>query len=366
MFAPQFLPKSLPSPSLKHYSSLFSKLVIALTSATLLSSFSASADTNTSSKPTLTVYSYDSFISEWGPGGDIKAGFESLCQCELVFKTPGSAANVVQAVKLEGHKSSADVLLGIDATLLNEALAAKVVIAHTVNWQDTPLDSPLDWQANDYQDSFVPFNYGYFNFIYRKDTGFIAPTSFEALLDSDAKIIIQDPRSSSPGMGLLLWIKALYGDNAQQAWQRIADNVLITTADWSQAYNMFLEGRGDMVLSYSTSPVYHQLVEQDETYQAAWFSEGHILQSEYAAIAASSKNKDLANAFLQYIVSPQGQFIIANKNWMLPIAKTDPVLDDAFSTAKNSDVPNIAIDSNAFSANRRAWINEYVFGMSGK
>ena len=36
------------------------------------------------------------------------------------------------------------------------------------------------------------------------------------LLDrNDIKIIVQDPRTSTPGLGLLLWIKSIYVENSQ-------------------------------------------------------------------------------------------------------------------------------------------------------
>ena len=33
----------------------------------------------------LTVYTYDSFASDWGPGPKIKKAFEEKCGCELEF-----------------------------------------------------------------------------------------------------------------------------------------------------------------------------------------------------------------------------------------------------------------------------------------
>ena len=36
----------------------------------------------------------------------------------------------------------------------------------------------------------------------------------ELLNITDARIVIQDPRTSTPGLGLLTWMKILYGENA--------------------------------------------------------------------------------------------------------------------------------------------------------
>ena len=34
-------------------------------------------------KPVLTVYTYDSFAADWGPGPVVKKAFEADCNCEL-------------------------------------------------------------------------------------------------------------------------------------------------------------------------------------------------------------------------------------------------------------------------------------------
>jgi thiamine transport system substrate-binding protein len=46
------------------------------------------------------------------------------------------------------------------------------------------------------------------------------PKSLKELVEgsADEKIVIQDPRTSTPGLGLLLWVKSVYGDKAPEAW----------------------------------------------------------------------------------------------------------------------------------------------------
>ena len=48
------------------------------------------------------------------------------------------------------------------------------------------------------------------------------PASFEELIASDASIVIHDPRSSTPGLGLLMWVKSAYGDRAPEIWEGLA------------------------------------------------------------------------------------------------------------------------------------------------
>ncbi|WP_235263824.1 thiamine ABC transporter substrate-binding protein [Nitrincola sp. A-D6] len=159
-----------------------------------------------------------------------------------------------------------------------------LVQAHDLTLADWPLRTSLDWQDS----HFIPFDFGYFAFIYDSRKVTKPATSLDALINSDASIIYQDPRTSTPGQGLMHWMQVVYGDEAEQAWQRLAANTVTVTKGWSEAYGMFLQGEADYVLSYSTSPAYHQLVEETHAYQATRFDEGHTAQVEVAAVSAYS------------------------------------------------------------------------------
>ena len=156
------------------------------------------------------------------------------------------------------------------------------------------------------------------------------PGSFTELAESDARIVIQDPRSSTPGLGLLMWVEAAYGADAGGIWEGLADNVVTVTPGWSEAYGLFLEGEADMVLSYTTSPAYHLIAEEDAGYASASFSEGHYMQVEVAGILAGSDAPDLAQDFLIFMLSSGFQGVIPTTNWMYPAASTD--LPNGFET----------------------------------
>ena len=110
-------------------------------------------------------------------------------------------------------------------------------------------------------------------------------------------MIYEDPRTSTPGLGLLLWMQKVYGDKAPEAWQKLAAKTVTVTKGWSEAYGLFLKGEGDLVLSYTTSPAYHIIEEKKDNYAAAAFTEGHYLQVEVAARTAASKQPELAEKF---------------------------------------------------------------------
>ncbi len=285
--------------------------------------------------PVLTVLTYDSFTSEWGPGPAIETAFEATCACDLQFVPGGDGAALLARIQLEGAASEADVVLGLDTSLTAAAAATGLFAPHGVSAATTlPVEfaDPL----------FLPFDWGWFAFVYDRTKLTEAPTSFEALAASDLKIVIQDPRSSTPGLGLLLWVKAAHGDRAGEVWEALADNVVTVTPGWSEAYGLFLEGEADMVLSYTTSPAYHLLAENDDTKAAALFDEGHYLQIEVAGKLAASDQPALADQFLAFMQTESFQSVIPQTNWMYPAVTPAAGLPqgfDAFRPAKSLLLP---------------------------
>ena len=187
--------------------------------------------------------------------------------------------------------------------------------------------------------------------------------SFPELAESDLKIVIQDPRSSTPGLGLLLWVEAAYRGQAPTIWQGLADNVLTVTKGWSEAYGMFLEGEADMVLSYTTSPAYHQIVEEETRYQAAAFAEGHGMQIEVAGMLKNAPNPDLARQFLAFMLTPDFQSLIPTGNWMYPVVFPEEGLPEAFGTLVQP-ARSLAIDAQGVTDNRLDWIDEFNQALS--
>ena len=273
--------------------------------------------------PELIVYTYDSFVSDWGPGPVVEKAFEEVCGCDLKLVGAGDGAALLARVRLEGARSDADVVLGLDTNLTAAALDTGLFAPHAVQ---ADYDLPVAWA----DETFVPYDWGYFAFVHNADM--LAPTNFQALADSDLKIIIQDPRASTPGLGLLMWVKAAYGDDAPAIWAGLADNIVTVTKGWSEAYGLFLKGEADMVLSYTTSPAYHLIAEDDASKTAAPFDEGHYLQIEVAGKLASSDQPDLADQFLAFMVSDAFQSIIPTTNWMYPAVTPAGGLPDGFET----------------------------------
>ncbi|MDM5137126.1 thiamine ABC transporter substrate binding subunit [Aeromonas salmonicida] len=316
-----------------------------LVATSLLSTQAFAADT-------LTVYTYSSFTAKWGPGPKIKQAFEKECGCNLNLVALEDGVAILNRLRLEGKHSKADLVLGLDDALLSEAKQSGLFAPHT-----TKLDGiqvPGGWQ----DDTFVPYDYGYFAFIYNKDKLKAPPKSLKELVErQDLKVIYQDPRTSTPGQGLMLWMKSVYGDQAPAAWTELAKKTVTVTKGWSEAYGMFLDGEADMVLSYTSSPAYHLIAENKPQYQAAAFEEGHYRQVEVAAKLKSAKQGKLADQFLQFMISPAFQQEIPAGNWMYPV--TDAPLPKGFEQMITVSKP-LSFTSDEVAANRKNWIREWL------
>ncbi|SLN34632.1 thiamine ABC transporter substrate-binding protein [Pseudooctadecabacter jejudonensis] len=289
-----------------------------LTVAGLFAATAAHADGHAN---TLTVYAPDYFGSEWGPGPSIEAAFEERCGCDLVYQT----GDLLPRLLLEGEATEADVAIGFNSDVSKRARESGLFSPHGLDL--SPLTLPLEWT----DDTFLPFNYGHTAFIYdnTKLDGF---DSFEALLDApdDVRIVIQDPRSSISGLALVLWVNAVYGDEAEAAWARMAPKIVTVTQGWSESYGLFTDGEADVVLSYTTSPAYHIIAEEDLTKSAAIFEEGHYFMVETAAKLAGTDNEDLADQFMAFILTEDFQTMIPTTNWSFPAALEEDKWPEGF------------------------------------
>jgi len=333
------------------------KLLPILTLSMAASSTWATTETNDSTTTdTLTVYTYSSFASDWGPGPAIEKAFEAQCNCNLEFVALDDGVSILNRLRLEGSNTQADVLLGLDNNLLSEAKKTGLLTTHKVDTSHVTL--PNGWS----DDTFVPYDYGYFAFVYDSEKLATPPKSLAELVErDDLSIIYQDPRTSTPGQGLMLWIKSVYGNKATDAWQQLAKKTVTVTKGWSEAYNMFLKGESDLVLSYTTSPAYHIIADSESKYKAANFSEGHYMQVEVAAKLKNSQNQKLADQFMSFILTPDFQSVIPTGNWMYPVTKQD--LPKGFEQL-TQPAKSLEFGAEEVAAKRRGWIREWQHALT--
>lgn len=305
--------------------------------------------------PTLTVYTYSSFVGRYGPGAAIGDLFEERCGCRLEWVASDDSGSLLGRLRLEGETTRADVVLGLDMNLAHEARALGLFVPHGRDTGD--LDLPIAWE----DDTFLPFDWGHLAFVYDETRLAAPPTSLRALVEDvdGPSLVLQDPRTSAPGFGFLLWMSAVFGEEAPAAWEKLAPRVVTFTSGWSQAYGLFLNGEADMVLSYQTSPAYHRAIEDETRYRAAEFEEGHYLHVEIAGMTRTSGRPELAREFLDFMLSDDFQALIPQGNWMFPARIPEEGLPEAFDDLIDPQT-SFLFDPEEVARDRRALIDAWL------
>ncbi len=310
----------------------------------------------------LVVYAYDAFCGDWGPGPSIVENFEKETGIKVNLVSSGDGVEMMTKLISEKNNPWADVVIGI-----TDDMAQKIYDAKLLQPYESPVlaDIPSFLQF-DAEHRLLPFDYG--NFAFVVDTQAMKhediPTSLASLTDPKykGKVILIDPRTSSVGLGLLVWTVEVFGENGYlDWWKAMKENALTITEGWSSAYGLFTEGEAPLVLSYTTSPVYHVTYEHTTRYQTTLFSEGHSTTIEGVGMLASSTHKDAAKKFIDYLLS-QAQLSIALANSMYPVnART--VLPEAFDYAPKPE-KNLSIPAETLAKNLDRWLTEWTQVMS--
>ncbi|MEO2038693.1 MAG: thiamine ABC transporter substrate-binding protein, partial [Martelella sp.] len=181
------------------------RTTIAILALAALPALPAGAEEN----KVLTVYTYESFDAEWGPGPVVKEAFEKTCGCSLKFVSVEDGVALLNRLKLEGQSSPADIVLGLDNNLIHEAKETGFFAQSGVSTEAADIPGGFS------DDIFVPFDYGWFDIVYDTESIDNPPTTLDELVNgpADQKLVIEDPRTSTPGLGMLLWMKSVYGDD---------------------------------------------------------------------------------------------------------------------------------------------------------
>ncbi len=310
----------------------------------------------------LTVYAYDSFTGDWGPGPTLVKDFEAKTGIKVNLVSAGSGVEMLQRLIVEQQNPVADVAVGISDDMASKALASGLFMPYV---SPTLADIPAFLQIDD-QHRLLPFDYGNFAFVYdtEKIAAADAPTSLQDLTDPKykGKVILIDPRTSSVGLGLLIWSIETFGEEGYLQWWKAMKKNALTIADgWSSAYGLFTEGEAPLVISYTTSPVYHVMWEDTTRYQALVFEQGHNATIENAGILASSKNLGAAKQFIDFLLS-DGQLVVATTNTMYPVNSTVD-LPDAFDWAPKPQTTNV-LPSQLIAEKLDTWLDAWTQEMS--
>jgi len=338
------------------------KITLVITAIILLS---AACQSKTDQPQVLTVMTHDSFaISE-----SVVSYFESENNVEVQFLEVGDTGTAVNKAALSKGNPLADVFYGVDNTFLSRALAAGIFEAY-----QSPLLEKIDpvFQL-DTTNRALPVDFGDVCLNYQKsyfeEHELAPPTSLEDLIRPAYKdlLTVQNPATSSPGLAFLITTVGYFGEEGYlEYWESLMENGVEIVNDWETAYySAFSQAGGSdpIVVSYGSSPPFEVLFAEeplDEPPTAAVTSPGTCFrQIEFVGILKGTEKRDLAEKWVDYMLSPAFQEDIPLNMYVFPV-NSQAELEVTFQ--KYLEVPEITADVTPamIAEGRERWINDWT------
>lgn len=324
----------------------------------------SSPSPSSSSPVTVRLLTHDSFAVSDALVADLAKEGISL---EIV--TGGDAGEMVNRAVLSAGKPEADVLFGIDTTLLTRAVDAGVFAPYTSPELTTvrpELASLGDGVVTPIDDGDVCVNIddGWF-----ATNGVAPPTSLDDLTKPEyaGLLVVENPATSSPGLAFLLATIARYGDGWPAYWQALRANDVSVVNGWSEAYlSEFTAGGGGgerpLVVSYSTSPpaeiVYAAEPKPDKP-STSVMTDGCYRQVEFAGVLEGTAHPEAAQKVVDWLLSPQVQADVPLSMFVYPARQGVPLPDVFTKFVTRPDAP-LEIPAAEVAAQRDAWIEQWT------
>ncbi|KPL06597.1 ABC transporter substrate-binding protein [bacterium SM23_57] len=313
----------------------------------------------------LTVMTHDSFaVSE-----DVIASFELENNVSVTFIEAGDTGTAVNKAILSKNAPLADVFYGVDNTFLSRALGENVFEAY-----ESPVlkDIPDQYKV-DPQNRALPVDYGdvclNYDIDYLAKTGLNPPDNLDDLLKPEYKglLVVENPATSSPGLAFLFATIGRYGETGYlDFWRGLVENDLKVVNDWETAYYSEFSrwgGTRPIVVSYGSSPPFEIIFAEEpmvEAPTAAVVGEGSCFrQIEFVGILKGTGNRDLAEKFVDFILSPTFQEDIPLQMYVFPVNE-NAHLDETFTKYLAEPENPVTLDPKSIADNREKWIVDWT------
>lgn len=330
-------------------------LVLVLCLICASSAFAGASKEKASDAPVLVVYATDSFLSEWGPAPLVFPEFEKQYGIKIETRQGGSAGEIINLAIMEKGKPGADIIIGVDNNHLSTVLKNDLFLSY----MPAGIENIREDLIFDKSFHVIPYDYSFFSLVYDSNKIKNPPKSLDDLLDPKYKksLIVMDPRTSSPGLGFLLWTVKCKGEDYKDYWKKLMPNVLTVSESWSSGYGLFTSGEAPMVISYTTSPAYHVEYEKDEHIKTVLFNEGNYMQTEGMGILKDAPHVDAAMKFMDFVLTKDFQKVLPLTNWMYPVMETQ--LPASYKSAPISDKP-LLLDAEDIDKNLDSWLSGWL------
>lgn len=314
---------------------------------------------------TLTVLTHDSFdISE-----EVLQKFETANNVKVTFVQGGDTGTALNQSILAKGNPLADVFYGVDNTFLSRALDEGIF---------TPYHSPLLAQIPsqfqlDPQNRALPVDYG--DVCLNYDIAALAqknvppPQSLDDLTKPEYRslLVVQNPASSSPGLAFLFTTISRYGDPGYlDYWKSLVTNDVLIVNDWETAYYTEFSrwgGTRPIVVSYSSSPAFEFLFAEEPMESpptaAVVADQTCFRQIEFVGILEGTKNRDLAEKWVDFMLSVDFQNDLPLKMYVFPV-NPQATLDAVFTAYLKNPAAPVLLPPAEIAANRERWLQTWT------
>jgi thiamine transport system substrate-binding protein len=340
-------------------------LLTACSSATTSAPPSSSDAAPSAAAPsTVRLIAHDSFVVSEQLIADLAA--ETGYTLEIV--SGGDAGTMVAGAVLASGSPTADVMFGVDNTLLARALDAGVFEPYT----SPALETVVPELRTDTGGGVVtPIDYG--DVCVNVDDaevaarGVPAPATLDDLVRPEYRdmLVVQDPGTSSPGLAFLLATIERYGDGWTDYWAQLAENGVLVASSWTDAYVGEFSGGGEgdrpLVVSYATSPpaeIVYAADPKPTKPSTSVMTDGCYRQVEYAGVLAGAANPEGARAVVDWLLSEPVQADVPLSMFVFPAREGTPLPQVFTDFAATVDAP-LQLPAEEVAANLADWLAEW-------
>ena len=326
----------------------------------------SSQQTATGDTVTIRLLAHDSFAL----GDGLLAQFTADTGIKVEVIQGGDAGSVVNQAILTNGNPQADVLFGIDSTLLTRALDEGLFLpyrAKDLRQVDAALLLDPDHRVTpiDYGDVCLNYDKAYFA---GKDLP--VPAALADLTRPIYKdlLVVENPATSSPGLAFLLaTIDAFGADGWQAWWADLRANGVLVASGWEDAYyGQFSGGAGSdgsrpLVVSYASSPPAEVIYADPPVAEAPTgvIADGCYRQVEGAGILAGTKHEPEAGQLIDFLLSREVQADVATSMFVYPVRKGIELPAAFVDNAVRPDRV-LALPAAEISAHRDEWIDVWT------
>lgn len=300
----------------------------------------------------------------WVMPKSVLADFTRKTGYVVTVRSSGDAGVLTNKLILSAGNPDGDVAFGVDNTLGSRALSNNVFASYTpgsvpsgVAQYDLSGDSGSHLTPIDHSAVCVDVDLPWF-----KAHNLAVPTSLDDLVKPAYKglFVTESAAASSPGTAFLLATIAAKGDGWQDYWKALLANGTQIAADWTSAYEGdFTQGGGKgtrpIVVSYNSDPA--AAVANGQT-SIGVVKSTCFGQVEYAGVLAGAKNVPGAQAFIDFLLTPQVQSQLPGSMYVFPVVDGVALPAD-WAKFAYQPTQTLTIAASDIAANRDSWLQSW-------